>query len=151
MNYIGSYLGCPIRGSSDQSLLPAPRSVSPVSAPFIVSGCTRNPPFALIPLIFRFFIFYIKNVGYFYCPLSLSHLKIKKSGKDGEQGGGKRTRTADICLAKAALYQLSYTPINPFFLKKLLAYLDNLNLLFWWAMEDLNFRPHPYQGCALTN
>ena len=24
--------------------------------------------------------------------------------------GGKRTRTADICLAKAALYQLSYTP-----------------------------------------
>ena len=20
-----------------------------------------------------------------------------------------------------------------------------------WAMEDLNFRPHPYQGCALTN
>ena len=24
--------------------------------------------------------------------------------------GDKRTRTADICLAKAALYQLSYTP-----------------------------------------
>ena len=44
--------------------------------------------------------------------------------------GGKRTRTADICLAKAALYQLSYTPI--------------------WAIQDLNLRPHPYQGCALT-
>ena len=27
-----------------------------------------------------------------------------------EGGGGKRTRTADICRAKAALYQLSYTP-----------------------------------------
>ena len=26
-------------------------------------------------------------------------------------GGGKRTRTADILLAKQALYQLSYTPI----------------------------------------
>ena len=25
-------------------------------------------------------------------------------------GGDKRTRTADICLARAALYQLSYTP-----------------------------------------
>ncbi len=25
-------------------------------------------------------------------------------------GGSKRTRTADICRAKAALYQLSYTP-----------------------------------------
>ena len=45
--------------------------------------------------------------------------------------GGKRTRTADVCLAKAALYQLSYTPI--------------------WAILDLNQRPHPYQGCTLTN
>ena len=27
-------------------------------------------------------------------------------------GGGKRTRTADILLAKQALYQLSYTPIQ---------------------------------------
>jgi hypothetical protein len=26
-------------------------------------------------------------------------------------GGDKRTRTADICLARAALYQLSYTPV----------------------------------------
>ena len=44
--------------------------------------------------------------------------------------GGKRTRTADICRARAALYQLSYTPS--------------------WAIQDLNLRPHPYQGCALT-
>ena len=22
---------------------------------------------------------------------------------------------------------------------------------YWWVWEDLNFRPHPYQGCALTN
>ena len=21
----------------------------------------------------------------------------------------------------------------------------------WWVWEDLNFRPHPYQGCTLTN
>ena len=27
--------------------------------------------------------------------------------------GGKRTRTADILLAKQALYQLSYNPVNP--------------------------------------
>jgi hypothetical protein len=26
-------------------------------------------------------------------------------------GGDKRTRTADICLARAALYQLSYIPV----------------------------------------
>lgn len=23
--------------------------------------------------------------------------------------------------------------------------------LRWWAWEDLNLRPHPYQGCALTD
>jgi len=21
----------------------------------------------------------------------------------------------------------------------------------WWAWVDSNYRPHPYQGCALTN
>eukprot|EP00171_Calliarthron_tuberculosum_P000270 IDg270t1 len=41
----------------------------------------------------------------------------------------KRTRTADICLAKAALYQLSYIP-----------------LIYLWAIMDLNQGPHPYQG-----
>ena len=45
--------------------------------------------------------------------------------------GDKRTRIADICLARAALYQLSYIPI--------------------WAILDSNQGPHPYQGCALTN
>ena len=48
--------------------------------------------------------------------------------------GGKRTRTADILLAKQALYQLSYTP-------------NNIEI---WAILDLNQGPHPYQGCALT-
>ena len=47
-------------------------------------------------------------------------------------GGGKRTRTADFLRARQALYQLSYTPTE-------------------WAILDLNQRPHPYQGCALTN
>lgn len=41
------------------------------------------------------------------CP-SLFGFRISL-GRD--QHGGKRTRTADILLAKQALYQLSYTPI----------------------------------------
>ena len=28
-----------------------------------------------------------------------------------------------------------------------IVYKNNPN---WWVWEDLNFRPHPYQGCALT-
>jgi hypothetical protein len=56
--------------------------------------------------------------------------------------GGKRTRTADILLAKQALYQLSYTPI----LYPLFRFLSGR----LWAILDLNQGPHPYQGCALT-
>ena len=47
--------------------------------------------------------------------------------------GGYRDRTGDLLLAKQALSQLSYGPIS------------------WWVWEESNFRPHPYQGCALTN
>ena len=47
-------------------------------------------------------------------------------------GGGKENRTPDPLLAKQMLSQLSYTPNC------------------WWVWEDLNFRPHAYQACALT-
>jgi hypothetical protein len=51
----------------------------------------------------------------------------------GEVGGARRDRTADLLRARQALSQLSYGP------------------KYWWVWEDSNFRPHPYQGCALTN
>jgi hypothetical protein len=80
-------------------------------------------------------------------------------------GGGKRTRTADILLAKQALYQLSYTP--SFFLRTSLSirhvffsmtisdlspFEDVASYEFFsrWAILDSNQGPHPYQGCALT-
>ncbi len=50
-----------------------------------------------------------------------------------EIGGARRDRTADPLLAKQVLSQLSYSPD------------------VWWVWVDLNHRPHPYQGCALTN
>ena len=49
-------------------------------------------------------------------------------------GGASRDRTDDPLLAKQVLSQLSYGPIG-----------------YWWVWVDLNHRPHPYQGCALTN
>ena len=49
-------------------------------------------------------------------------------------GGASRDRTGDLLLAKQALSQLSYGPS-----------------LGWWVWEELHPRPHPYQGCALTN
>ena len=50
-----------------------------------------------------------------------------------ENYGARRDRTADPLRAKQVLSQLSYSPD------------------IWWVWVDLNHRPHPYQGCALTN
>ena len=60
------------------------------------------------------------------CALT-SHARTPK----GSSGGGEQDRTDDLLRARQALSQLSYTPT-------------------WWAWEDLNFRPHAYQACALT-
>jgi hypothetical protein len=57
-------------------------------------------------------------------------------------GGAEEDRTPDPLLAKQVLSQLSYSPIP-------LALQGRLKL--WWAWVDSNYRPHPYQGCALTN
>ena len=50
--------------------------------------------------------------------------------------GADRDRTDDLRLAKPPLSQLSYSPTR----RK-----------HWWAWIDLNYRPHAYQACALTN
>ena len=91
-------------------------------------------------------------------------------------GGARRDRTADLLRARQALSQLSYGPIDadcPTIpevskcgkLPELFRLVDrrseaycNMRTAgigqpgqFWWVWEDSNFRPHPYQGCALTN
>jgi hypothetical protein len=52
-------------------------------------------------------------------------------------GGAAGIRTPDLRRAKAALSQLSYSPV--FWRSDA-----------WWAIVDSNHGPHPYQGCALT-
>jgi hypothetical protein len=61
-------------------------------------------------------------------------------------GGASRDRTDDLRVANATLSQLSYGPVR---LNLMLDALDPL--VMWWVWEELNLRPHPYQGCALTN
>jgi hypothetical protein len=53
---------------------------------------------------------------------------------DGFSGGADRDRTGGLLVANQALSQLSYSPT-----------------IKWWAWVELNYRPHPYQGCALAN
>ena len=58
--------------------------------------------------------------------------------------GASRVRTGDPLLAKQMRYQLRSSPVRK---KERLA----ADSFFLWAREDLNLRPHPYQGCALTS
>jgi hypothetical protein len=53
---------------------------------------------------------------------------------DDISGGADRDRTGGLLVANQALSQLSYSPT-----------------IKWWAWVELNYRPHPYQGCALAN
>ena len=60
------------------------------------------------------------------------------SNRDAQKdGGADRDRTGDPLLAKQVLSQLSYSPM--------------IYEQRWWAWVESNYRPHPYQGCALTN
>lgn len=57
--------------------------------------------------------------------------------------GATRVRTEDPLLAKQMRYQLRHSPIG-----EKSGYAASFPST--WAREDLNLRPHPYQGCALT-
>ena len=82
-------------------------------------------------------------------------------------GGAREDRTPDLLRARQALSQLSYGPENSQKTKaetvkiktavRRMSFACSVALLLsscfsrWWVWEDLNLRPHPYQGCALTN
>ena len=67
------------------------------------------------------------------------------SNKDG---GARRSRTDDLLNANQALSQLSYGPVTG--IRQVACPALRYRRLRWWAEEELNFRPHAYQACALT-
>ena len=116
-------VGCPIRRSTDQSVLAAPRGLSQLAASFValrcqgirrmpVSACpkTRSRPHGARPSVRRSLR---HSSGKFTCQGPESgNPAIRKAiaPAGGGNGGGNRARTGDIQLAKLALYQLSYAP-----------------------------------------
>ena len=66
-------------------------------------------------------------------------MRMMGSRAAGRVGGAGGTRTPDIRLAKAALYQLSYGPDASRAGRR------------WWAILDSNQGPQSYQDCALTS
>lgn len=73
--------------------------------------------------------------------------------------GASRDRTDDPLLAKQVLSQLSYGPYKLMTSSPLPSWERvpagrvrvTLPRRLWWAWVDLNYRPHAYQACALTN
>ena len=74
---------------------------------------------------------FISLLGYDVCSTEGAFFQKRRNG------GAERDRTADPLLAKQVLSQLSYSPIK-------------VSRKRWWAWIDSNYRPHPYQGCALA-
>ena len=62
-----------------------------------------------------------------------------KLSKNKKNFGPERARTADLLLAKQALYQLSYRPLNCL-RQKTLSVTDFIFLvnIKWWAKEELH-------------
>ncbi len=73
--------------------------------------------------------------------------KTRETSGPKDRGGGEGTRTPDPLLAKQVLCQLSYTPTTAEGASSQCRSTQSA----WWAWEDLNFRPHAYQACALAS
>src|SRR3990172_5438060 len=110
--------GSPIRASSDQSLLAAPRGLSQLAMPFVASwrqGIHRSPlvacPRISLPTYGEHRLATLENqriqlsksVAAEAAPLSIAFTP----------GGDDRTRTGDPLLAKQVLSRLSYIPSTP--------------------------------------
>jgi hypothetical protein len=81
---------------------------------------------------------------FFNQPDDLSRRRLRQQGEQpaDKDGGARRDRTDDLLNANQALSQLSYGPFS--------RAAETAAANTWWAWIDSNYRPHPYQGCALT-
>ena len=102
-----------------------------------------------VPEMLTLAYFFVHSLFALYALKSLvfRRFRMKKGFPDFSENpdrGASRVRTGDPLLAKQMRYQLRYSPVRK---KERLAAAS----FFLWAREDLNLRPHPYQGCALTS
>ena len=160
-------MGSPIRTSADQCLFTTPHGFSQCITSFFASDCQGihqmplpiawflqykhfafticlyhlNKKSFFYPLFFRILVYisilflprFFDNTIFSYHTIQLfPYSQCFIASLWNLFGGGKENRTPDPLLAKQMLSQLSYTPNC------------------WWVWEDLNFRPHAYQACALT-
>ena len=121
-NWCSHRLGFPIRKSPDHSLLAASRGLSQLTTSFIA---------------------YLRQGIHTH---ALSSLTIKSTSHT-QLNATFFALTTKTCV----LYARQYSIVKD--LDCLSNQLDFSNklLISWWAWVELNYRPHPYQGCALAN
>jgi hypothetical protein len=171
--------GSPIRTSTDRGMCAPPRRLSQLTTSFLASArlgihrvplvaCQPNSAHlqtcsqelarssldhhATSPSLGIFFLFICQRASTLRPKPKLQRPELRERNPRsktlenvsiGENcGGGEGTRTPDPLLAKQVLCQLSYTPT-------IRCRSDAEQM--WWAWEDLNFRPHAYQACALAS
>ena len=133
-------MGCPIRKFSDQSLHTAPRNLSQYITSFVAFQCLgiRHTP------LFAWFnaqkIIFLSKLNFYLIVqmneqsdididikiYNLKKLKVSNLVEDS----GIEPLTSWMQIRRSPSWA------NPPWI--------------WWAEDDSNVRPHPYQGCALT-
>ena len=169
-NWCSHQLGFPIRKSPDRRLLASPRGLSQLTTSFIACLCQGIHTHALSSLT-------IKSISHTKCPkcsnLRLSSLGSPLShlfkGETSDCGNRDDCITCDSNNARQIFncqrsdafvtfnglrrFTASMTPkiVFPFPERPPSASSVFCYCVKWWAWVDSNYRPHPYQGCALTN
>jgi hypothetical protein len=136
------WMGSPIRKSPDHRLLASPRGLSQLATSFIAFLRLGIHTHALSSLTIKFTLHTLHAT-------QANHPNLPVQSKSLQVAG------INLCFIMPVSIQLSKILVPRF--EKLRrnhpASLDAYfwSLLNWWAWVDSNYRPHPYQGCALTN
>jgi hypothetical protein len=132
-------LGFPIRTSPDHSLFAAPRGFSQLTTSFFACLRLGIPTHALSSLT-------IKSTLNTLCPSALPTAAPFLP---------ERPSATNLCFVMPVNIQLSKirkpsaSRFQPSALRSPFRE-PTAEGCFWWAWVELNYRPHPYQGCALA-
>ena len=155
------WLGSPIRKSPDHRLLASPRGLSQLATSFIAYLCQGIHTHALSSLTIKFTL----NTEYLdkkpvarsqepECTPNASRLTSLNCAINHHSLGGRDDFCNFVVARQYSIFKdrTEQCPVvsaqGPEKLET--GYSPLLTVLFWWAWIDSNYRPHPYQGCALA-
>jgi hypothetical protein len=145
-------LGFPIRKSPDHRLIASSRGLSQLSTSFIASLRQGIHTHALSSLT-------IKSISNTKYSIRCQFLRCFPSGRQTNANLREAANTcskycpSNIRLSKIRLLRYCFEDVenqpSAIHIRRN-THLRFLRLINWWAWIDSNYRPHPYQGCALA-